>query len=176
MYFSSKKLFQKDIFQQDKLSILTVIILGSLSHFLYEFSGKRVIFALFCPVNESVWEHLKLLFFPFLLITILNWYQKRPPVLAFFYHRFLGIICAMFATLILFYTYTGIIGRHFLIADLTIFVFSVIFAFYINQYFQRKRLLPPTQEVVFSLWILLSICFFVFTCYPPDIALFFPPQ
>ena len=149
MYFSSKKLFQKDIFQQDKLSILTVIILGSLSHFLYEFSGKRVIFALFCPVNESVWEHLKLLFFPFLLITILNWYQKRPPVLAFFYHRFLGIICAMFATLILFYTYTGIIGRHFLIADLTIFVFSVIFAFYISQYFQRKRLLPPTQEVVF---------------------------
>lgn len=176
MYFSSKKLFQKDIFQQDKLSILTVIILGSLSHFLYEFSGKRVIFALFCPVNESVWEHLKLLFFPFLLITILNWYQKRPPVLAFFYHRFLGIICAMFATLILFYTYTGIIGRHFLIADLTIFVFSVIFAFYISQYFQRKRLLPPTQEVVFFLWILLSICFFVFTCYPPDIALFFPPQ
>jgi len=170
MYFSSKKLFQKDIFQQDKLSILTVIILGSLSHFLYEFSGKRIIFALFCPVNESVWEHLKLLFFPFLLITILNWYQKRPPVLAFFYHRFLGIICAMFATLILFYTYTGIIGRHFLIADLTIFVFSVIFVFY------RKRLLPPTQEVVFSLWILLSICFFVFTCYPPDIALFFPPQ
>ena len=146
MYFSSKKLFQKDIFQQDKLSILTVIILGILSHFLYEFSGKRVIFALFCPVNESVWEHLKLLFFPFLLITIL------------------------------FYTYTGIIGRHFLIADLTIFVFSVIFAFYISQYFQRKRLLPPTQEVVFSLWILLSICFFVFTCYPPDIALFFPPQ
>ena len=176
MYFSSKKLFQKDIFQQDKLSILTVIILGILSHFLYEFSGKRVIFALFCPVNESVWEHLKLLFFPFLLITILNWCQKRPPVLAFFYHRFLGIICAMFATLILFYTYTGIIGRHFLIADLTIFVFSVIFAFYISQYFQRKRLLPPTQEFVFSLWILLSICFFVFTCYPPDIALFFPPQ
>ena len=176
MYFSSKKLFQKDIFQQDKLSILTVIILGSLSHFLYEFSGKRIIFALFCPVNESVWEHLKLLFFPFLLITILNWYQKRPPVLAFFYHRFLGIICAMFATLILFYTYTGIIGRHFLIADLTIFVFSVIFVFYISQYFQRKRLLPPTQEVVFSLWSLLSICFFVFTCYPPDIALFFPPQ
>ena len=84
MYFSSKKLFQKDIFQQDKLSILTVIILGSLSHFLYEFSGKRIIFALFCPVNEYVWEHLKLLFFPFLLITILNWFQNRPQVQSIF--------------------------------------------------------------------------------------------
>ena len=46
MYFSSKKLFEKDIFLQDKLSILAVIILGSLSHFLYEFSGKCVIFTL----------------------------------------------------------------------------------------------------------------------------------
>lgn len=170
------RFFLKQLSKKDMLSILFVTITGSISHFLYEISGKSVFFALVCPVNESVWEHLKLLFFPFLLITILNWCQMRPPILFFFYHRFLGAVCGMFATLMLFYTYTGIIGRHFLIADLTIFVFSVIFAFYMSQYFQRKRLLPPTQEVVFSLWILLSICFFVFTCYPPDIALFFPPQ
>lgn len=162
--------------KKDKLSLVTVIILGSISHFLYEYSGKYVLFALFCPVNESVWEHLKLLFFPFLLLTVFNWYKMRPPALPFFYYRFLGVLCGMAATLILFYTYTGIIGRHFLFLDLLIFAFSVFFAFYTSQSFQRKRLPPPVPEVVFSFWTILCVCFFIFTCYPPDLALFFPPQ
>lgn len=162
--------------KKDKLSILAVIILGSISHFLYEYSGEHILFALFCPVNESVWEHLKLLFFPFLFLTVFNWCKTRPPVLSFFYYRFLGVICGMAATLVLFYTYTGVIGRHFLILDLLIFAFSVFFAFYTSQYFQRKRLSPPSPEVVFSLWSILAVCFFIFTCYPPDLALFFPPQ
>ena len=69
-------------FKKDKHSILAVILLGSLSHFLYELSGGTAIFALFCPINESVWEHLKLLFFPFLFITVIQWYRQKPP--AFF--------------------------------------------------------------------------------------------
>ena len=69
-------------FKKDKHSILAVILLGSLSHFLYEFSGGAAIFALFCPINESVWEHLKLLFFPFLFITVIQWYRQKPPLLS----------------------------------------------------------------------------------------------
>ena len=76
-------------FKKDKHSILAVILLGSLSHFLYELSGGAAIFALFCPINESVWEHLKLLFFPFLFITAIQWYRQKPSLLPFFYHRFL---------------------------------------------------------------------------------------
>lgn len=100
-------------FKKDKHSILAVILLGSLSHFLYELSGGAAIFALFCPINESVWEHLKLLFFPFLFITAIQWYRQKPSLLPFFYHRFLGILCGLLTTVVLFYTYTGVIGRHF---------------------------------------------------------------
>lgn len=50
--------------------VLVAAFLGTLNHFLYFLSGQSPIIALFCPVNESVWEHLKLLYFPFLFVSI----------------------------------------------------------------------------------------------------------
>ncbi len=47
--------------------ILFVIVLGTLMHFMYNWSGKHPFAGLIAPVNESVWEHMKLLFFPMLL-------------------------------------------------------------------------------------------------------------
>lgn len=163
-------------FKKDKHPILVVILLGSLSHFLYKLSGDAAIFALFCPINESVWEHLKLLFFPFLFITAIQWYRQKPPLLPFFYHRFLGILCGLLTTVVLFYTYTGVIGRHFLVIDLLIFAFSVIVSFCASRYFFRKCTLVPSQAIIFSLWIAAALFFFVFSCFPPNIPLFFPPQ
>ena len=52
--------------------VLVAAFLGTLNHFLYFLSGQSPIIALFCPVNESVWEHLKLLYFPFLFVSIWN--------------------------------------------------------------------------------------------------------
>ena len=49
--------------------ILFTLIIGTLLHFTYEWSGENPFVALYSPVNESVWEHLKLLFFPVLLYT-----------------------------------------------------------------------------------------------------------
>lgn len=163
-------------FKKDKHSILTVILLGSLSHFLYELSGGSALFALFCPINESVWEHLKLLFFPFLLVTAIHWCQQKPSLLPFFYHRFLGILCGLLTTVVLFYTYTGVIGRHFLMIDLLIFSFSVTVAFGASRYLSRKCTAVPPQTIVFSLWVVIALLFFVFSSCPPDIPLFFPSQ
>ena len=50
------------------------IILGTIFHFTYEWSGKKVIIGLFSAVNESTWEHLKLLFFPMLITTFIGYF------------------------------------------------------------------------------------------------------
>ncbi len=50
--------------------ILFTSVLGSLLHFVYEWTGENPLAALFSPVNESVFEHCKLLFFPALLYTL----------------------------------------------------------------------------------------------------------
>ena len=45
---------------------------GTLLHFLYEWTGESKIAALFSGVNESTWEHMKLLFWPMLLYAIVQ--------------------------------------------------------------------------------------------------------
>ena len=52
--------------------ILCVSILGTLLHFTYRWSGRNPLIGLIAPVNESVWEHMKLLFFPMLLFGLWN--------------------------------------------------------------------------------------------------------
>ena len=50
--------------------LLFTAVLGILSHFFYDWSGRTPLAALISPVNESIWEHMKLLFFPALLWSL----------------------------------------------------------------------------------------------------------
>lgn len=59
------------------IGIIFATIMGTLAHFLYDWSGKNRVVGLFTPVNESVWEHMKLLFFPMLLYTLLMIFKFR---------------------------------------------------------------------------------------------------
>ncbi len=164
---------QKYIAQEDRPFAIAAILLGFLNHFLYQLSGKAAFIALFCPINESVWEHLKLVFFPILFVSVLEYLRYRPEPVRFFYYRFLDALCAMAATVALFYTYTGMTGRDFFFMDISIFLFSILFAFGMDAYFYRKSMQNTSQATTFSLWIVMSMCYFVFTCFPPDIPLFF---
>lgn len=172
-YRSLKSRLEKYIPKQDMPYVLAAVLLGFVNHFLYQLSGGQAFAALFCPVNESVWEHLKLLFFPLFFVTIIEYIRRRPAALPFFYRRFLAVACAMAATVTLFYTYTGIIGRNFLLMDILIFIFSILSVFYTYTRFCRHAKKHLSQSMVFSLWILAAMCFFAFTCFPPDIPLFF---
>ncbi len=167
---------RKYIAPRDMPYALAAILLGFLNHFLYQLSGRSAFIALICPINESVWEHLKLLFFPILFVSAAQYLRYRPEAVRFFYHRFLAAICAVGATIVVFYTYTGMIGRNFLVMDILTFVFSIFSAFAADAYFCRRCTRRTSQAATFSLWILVSLCYFVFTCFPPDIPLFFSAQ
>ena len=63
-----KKLFKYHIF-----SILLISILGTLLHFTFHCSNSNLLIGAFSAVNESTWEHLKLLFFPTLISLIFGY-------------------------------------------------------------------------------------------------------
>lgn len=169
-----RKFLSRLISKRDIPGILTVLILGSLNHFLYDWTGGLAAAALFCPINESVWEHLKLLYFPFLLFSLWIFYTRRPRADRFFFCQFLGVLCGMIFTLTAFYTYTGIFGRDFLIADLLIFALSIVLSFAMARLSGRVLAHFPSVNLIFVLWLGLTLCFFVFTCFPPELPLFFP--
>ena len=45
---------------------------GTLLHFLFDWTGKNLLAAFFSGVNESTWEHIKLLFWPLFLFGLIQ--------------------------------------------------------------------------------------------------------
>ena len=86
------------------ISAIFVCIVGTLLHFTYEFFGEDIFIASFSAVNESVWEHLKLLFFPMLLTTIIGYFYIGENAPNFLCSKTLGIIISMLFIIVFFYT------------------------------------------------------------------------
>lgn len=152
-----------------------VIILGTLAHFFYEWSNNNPIVGLFTPVNESTWEHIKLLFFPMLLFSLIAIPKLKNIYPCITSSLLSGILAGTALIPIIFYTYTGILGYNLLFLDISAFILAVISAFYIAY---KLTLSCRMQNYTVLLCIavgILFICFVVFTFYPPGIALFADP-
>ena len=83
--------------------ILFTLIIGTLLHFTYGWSGENPFVALYSPVNESVWEHLKLLFFPVLLYTFFEIIVLYKTSGQFLTSRLLAVCVGMFFYRVLFF-------------------------------------------------------------------------
>lgn len=156
------------------LSTIFVIILGTLLHFTYEWSGGNFFVSLFSAVNESTWEHLKLLFYPMLLTTILGYFYLNKKVPNFLCARLIGILVSLSFTIIFFYTYTGIIGTNFSFIDISIFFVAVA----LGEFTSYKIMISNSKcnkYVALILIMIIFTCFVVFTYFSPKIGLFKDP-
>ena len=61
-------------------AFIIIGILGSLSHFVYEWSGNNRFVGYFFAVNESTWEHLKLLFFPTVVYSVIEYFLVKNKI------------------------------------------------------------------------------------------------
>ena len=161
------------------LEYLFVVLLGTLLHFLYELSGKNAIVALFCPINESTWEHLKLLFFPMLLLTIQNLFTDYGKSPNFFPARITGILSGFSFIIIAFYTFTGVIGNIVEWLNIAIFLFGTFVTFWVEKkrysFPMHKGKFISKRSAILILFILILL-FILFTVAPPNIGLFRVPN
>jgi hypothetical protein len=158
-----------------KFGIIFVLTAGTLSHFLYQWSGNSFLVGLFTPINESAWEHMKLLFFPMLLYSLYAVPRLREQYPCAVSSFPLGILLGTLLIPVLFYTYTGIIGKDFFIADILIFIIAVLLAFCIAYKLAVSYKAQKFTVLLCLLVCALTICFLFFTCYPPQIPLFENP-
>lgn len=155
---------------------LFISVLGVLLHFTYEWSGDNPIVALFSAVNESTWEHLKLLFFPMLLLTIIEllFTEKRQLPSNYLFARTIGILSGMAFIVIAFYTLTGVFAKLPDAVNIALYFLGVFLALCIENKINRGN---SQNHSAFAAIVLLAltIAFFVFTKYPPSIGLFANP-
>lgn len=145
--------------------ILFVSIVGTLLHFTYEWSGNNIIVGYFSPVNESVWEHMKMIFFPMLVYGLFTLGTTYDPCKSSGFCA--SILIGTFLIPIIFYTYTNLLGSNYLIIDILTFFASVIIVF-ISYYFFTIHCTFGKYDIPLSFAVfLLLIAFIIFTYFSP---------
>ena len=108
------------------LGILWTLVLGTLSHFFYQWSHENMLVGLFSPVNESVWEHLKLLFFPALTYMFIEQKAMGKAMPGLLGKNLLGLFAGLLVMPLLFYGYTAFSGKSILWVDIGIFPLKAV--------------------------------------------------
>ena len=151
-------------------------LLGTFLHFLFDLSGQHVIAAIFSAVNESIWEHMKLIYYPMFLFSMIEYRFWGKNHKQFWCIKLLGILLGLMLIPVLYYTYTGISGVSIDWLNITIFFISAGVAFWVeNKLFQKETgcLLP--SKVSFILICTIGVIFTLLTFYTPEIPFFKDP-
>ena len=158
----------KRLFLWETAGFLWTAAIGTLLHFLYDWSGGSAVAAAFAAVNESTWEHMKLLFFAMLFFSAAQvclmgrTYPNLPAV------RTVSTVTGLLLIPALFYTYTGALGVQAAWVNIAIFYVSDLCAFLLDFCLLRRgRLNAPWQQVA-GLAILWALAFaFVWCTFRP---------
>ncbi|MDD3224966.1 MAG: DUF6512 family protein [Clostridium sp.] len=161
------------IYLWELFGVIFISIMGSLLHFTYEWSGKCKSLAVISAVNESTWEHLKIAFWPALIYSIFEYIPLSNMTDNFIVAKAVCLLSIPILIIILFYSYTYILGRNFLVIDIFIFILSI----YIGQKTSASILtMPKLPSCLTSLSILiivlLIVMFSLFTFFPPKLEIF----
>jgi len=164
-------------FREALWGLICTAVTGTLLHFAYEQSGGMALLAPFVPVNESIWEHLKLLYWPTVVYTLCTLWRSGPDA-QLLWARCCGLVTGLLATVILYYTYTGVIGRGFLPVDIALFYLSASLTYGLSYALRTRFPMPTGGEVCFfaAVILLTGIAMLRWTYAPPHIQLFCDPR
>ena len=148
---------------------------GTILHFLYDWTGGNILVSPFSGVNESTWEHMKLLFWPLFLFALVQrlffknqknyWCVKLAEIL-------LGLVLIP----VLFYTYNGIFGKSPDYVNIAIFYIAAAAAFLLEWWAFRKVFLKCKHpQLALGVLLFIGVLFVVFTFNTPNIPLFRDP-
>ncbi len=148
---------------------------GTILHFLYDWLGKAAWIAPFSGVNESTWEHMKLLFWPMFIFALVQsfFFRDRKD---FWCVKLRGTLSGLTLIPVLFYTYNGVIGRSPDWLNIAIFFISAAIAYiYETKLFNENKLSCKTQRRALAALIVIGILFIVFTFFTPELGIFRDP-
>ena len=149
---------------------------ASLLHFLWKWTHEFLPAAIFASVNESVWEHVKILSWAFLAWSAAEYYILRPAAKRLLIARTAGVLTVMTLTVCFFYIYSGILGRAVLWIDLVTAAMWLL----AGEFVSIRVINSPARIDVYWLFsaavmALVLVMLLCFTASAPHIGLFRDP-
>ena len=150
-----------------------IIAFGAILHFIYGWTHFMPGIGFFGTVNGSVWEQLKLGFWPLVLFSILEYPFLSKKTKNFFFAKFIGLIVQVTIILTVFYTYSSILKKTILIVDIGSFLLAVIAcqAVCFAMHSAKKHHSLANAFSLFGL-IFIAATFMLFTYVPPKLDIF----
>ena len=148
---------------------------GTVLHFLYEWTGGSLWAAPFSGVNESTWEHMKLLFWPAFIFAVAQSFLFRERK-DFWCIKLRGILLGLTLIPVIFYVYNGVIGKSPDWLNIAIFFISAAIAYaYEARLFKGESVRYRSPKLAFVLLCVLALLFILFTFLTPEIEIFRDP-
>lgn len=155
--------------------IIPLFIIGTLFHFTYNLTGKLWVVGLISPVNESVWEHTKMVVLPIILWWSLYYLVKGKELKINKDKWFLGGLMSLITSIItipmLFYFYTEAFGVELFWVDVLILLIAIIFGQIMGLH-TYKYSRGINSKIVLIIFAVTVIAYMVLTFYPIEIPIF----
>lgn len=154
-----------------------IFILMSLFHFIYELIPNDL-FAILFPVNESIFEHMKLIFSTLVIYSIIDYLLLKKfnlPRNNFLFNILISALSCIIIFLIIWLPIYYKIGENMIITLLFLFI-AIMFSQVISYYILKNKNNQLLNYISIAIIILIMIIFAYFTYYPLYNDFFFDPM
>lgn len=157
------------------LGFLFISVFGTINHFLYDLLGRNKYAAYFFAVNESTWEHMKLVVFPSIIWLFISFFISDNPNV--FVGNYISLVVMLVLIPFLFYLLNFIFGKTSSLINILIFYISVFVGSIVNGYILNLSALPRIYNIVgVAVYFFVIVMFLIFSKDPGDSILFDVPN
>ncbi len=149
------------------IAFILATILGAFLHFLFSLF-PNVVTAIFSPVTESVWEHMKLVFWPFLIASAVLTRRRKDAWGA----HLLALLIISGLMLLLGWGYHILLGMEGLKFDVASYVVVMAVGFLLAGKLPAKGIWKKLSCLFGFITFALAVALLLFTFLPPDCCLF----
>ena len=164
-----------DIYSIFILSFCFLILFGSLLHFTHDWVKKGILLHIFSALNESTWEHMKLLVAPTILVGILQYIFLKGSYQNLFNSIFILLLVEAISIPLLFEPLRILLKKVPFPITILIFILSILFGLLTQSYFLKNSISLFSEEIALLLSLGIVGIFAIFSYYPPKIFLFKDP-
>lgn len=161
-----------DLKKSKIIGAIVIFILCFLFHFLYEWWPNTITKVLF-PINESIWEHMKLLFIPFVIYTIFEYFFINKKQNNIGLQLFLVPIIGILFYLIIYLPLYNIIGENMFVSIILLSI-TIILEQFISYKLALKAEVKHSKKIGLVGLIIVFITFIYLTYNPLDFYIFIP--
>lgn len=152
------------------LAFLLTAAVGSAWHFLYDLFPNPLT-ALLAPVNESIWEHLKLTFWPFLAAAVVMTRREEDRQAAWS-----GFLLALLVMPLIvaagYYLLRDGFGVSGMAVDIGLYIVAMALGFGIAARWRNGK----WTGILIVLVSFFAVCLLLFSIQAPELPIFQPPQ